>query len=226
MTLTDTSSRPGIAFKALVAAAGLALAAYLVWGLRSLIVPVTIGGLLAYVVRPLVTHLERCRVPRGVAIGSAAPRVRTGGARHCQRDTCRHAERHPGARAEDPRPLFVEPTIRSPDGTGSVADTRQLGLSIAAQRPGPPDGSCQRAARPDPGRARAVPRLTASRRPRRSAWIRPSGSSTIEQTSKRSHGARGQRLLSRAREALRGRLRRRCPQRPRGRRWPTSSPPG
>jgi predicted PurR-regulated permease PerM len=69
MTLTDTSSRPGMVFKSLVAAAGLALAAYLVWGLRSLIVPVTVGGLLAYVVRPLVTRLERCRVPRGVAIG-------------------------------------------------------------------------------------------------------------------------------------------------------------
>jgi predicted PurR-regulated permease PerM len=67
--MTDTSSRPGMAFKSLAAAFGLALAAYLVWGLRSLIVPVTVGGLLAYVVRPLVARLERCRLPRGVVIG-------------------------------------------------------------------------------------------------------------------------------------------------------------
>jgi predicted PurR-regulated permease PerM len=69
MTPTDISSRPGMVFKSLTAAAGLALAAYLVWGLRSLIVPVTVGGLVAYIVRPLVARLERCRLPRGVAIG-------------------------------------------------------------------------------------------------------------------------------------------------------------
>ena len=39
------------------------------WGLRSLIVPVAVGGLLAYICRPVVARLERCRVPRGVAIG-------------------------------------------------------------------------------------------------------------------------------------------------------------
>ena len=38
------------------------------WGLRSLIVPVAVGGLLAYICRPLVARLERSRVPRGVAI--------------------------------------------------------------------------------------------------------------------------------------------------------------
>jgi predicted PurR-regulated permease PerM len=69
MTLTDTPSRPGMVFKSLTAAAGVALGASLVWGLRSLIVPVTVGGLLAYIVRPLVARLERYRVPRGVAIG-------------------------------------------------------------------------------------------------------------------------------------------------------------
>jgi len=40
-----------------------------VWGLRSLIVPVAVGGLLAYICRPVVARLERSRVPRGVAIG-------------------------------------------------------------------------------------------------------------------------------------------------------------
>jgi predicted PurR-regulated permease PerM len=40
-----------------------------VWGLRSLIVPVVVSGLLAYIVRPLVARLERSWVPRDVAIG-------------------------------------------------------------------------------------------------------------------------------------------------------------
>ena len=51
------------------AAAAAALSAYLVWALRSLIVPVFVGGLLAYICRPLVGRLERWRIPRGVAIG-------------------------------------------------------------------------------------------------------------------------------------------------------------
>ncbi len=51
------------------AAAAVALAAYLVWALRSLIVPVFVGGLLAYICRPLVGRLERWRIPRGVATG-------------------------------------------------------------------------------------------------------------------------------------------------------------
>ena len=51
------------------AAVAAALAAYLVWALRSLIVPVFVGGLLAYICRPLVGRLERWRMPRGVAIG-------------------------------------------------------------------------------------------------------------------------------------------------------------
>jgi predicted PurR-regulated permease PerM len=51
------------------AAAAVTLAAYLVWALRSLIVPVFVGGLLAYICRPLVGRLERWRIPRGVAIG-------------------------------------------------------------------------------------------------------------------------------------------------------------
>jgi predicted PurR-regulated permease PerM len=50
-------------------AAGAVLAAYLVWALRSLIVPVSVGGLLAYICRPLVGRLERWRMPRGLAIG-------------------------------------------------------------------------------------------------------------------------------------------------------------
>ena len=51
------------------AAAAVVLAAYLVWALRSFIVPAFVGGLLAYICRPLVARLERHRIPRGVAVG-------------------------------------------------------------------------------------------------------------------------------------------------------------
>jgi predicted PurR-regulated permease PerM len=63
------SSAPGGALvKAVAAAAAVALAAYLVWGLRTLIVPIAIGGLLAYICRPLVVRFERARMPRVVAV--------------------------------------------------------------------------------------------------------------------------------------------------------------
>ncbi len=51
------------------AATAVVLAAYLVWALRSFIVPAFVGGLLAYICRPLVARLERHRIPRGVAVG-------------------------------------------------------------------------------------------------------------------------------------------------------------
>ena len=63
------SNAGGILFKSVVAATGVGLAAYLLIELRSLIVPVALAGLLAYVCRPLVAVLERYRVPRDVAIG-------------------------------------------------------------------------------------------------------------------------------------------------------------
>jgi predicted PurR-regulated permease PerM len=63
-----TSAPGGAAFKAVVTAAAVALAAYLVWALRSLIVPVAVGGLLAYICRPLVARLERGRLPRVAAV--------------------------------------------------------------------------------------------------------------------------------------------------------------
>jgi hypothetical protein len=58
-----------IVLKSVVAVAGVGLAAYLLIELRSLIVPVAVAGLLAYVCRPLVAMLERYRVHRDVAIG-------------------------------------------------------------------------------------------------------------------------------------------------------------
>ena len=69
MTVAATSSRVRLVIQSLAAVAGVVLGAYLVWGLRSLIVPAAVGGLLAYICRPLVARLERWRVPRGVAIG-------------------------------------------------------------------------------------------------------------------------------------------------------------
>jgi predicted PurR-regulated permease PerM len=56
-------------FKPALAAAGLLLSAVLLWKLRSLIVPVVVAGLMAYICRPLVAHLERYRLPRISAIG-------------------------------------------------------------------------------------------------------------------------------------------------------------
>lgn len=52
-----------------VALAAMVLAASLLWGLRMLIVPASVGGLLAYICRPLVAALERRRIPRGLAAG-------------------------------------------------------------------------------------------------------------------------------------------------------------
>jgi predicted PurR-regulated permease PerM len=63
-----TAALGGAALKAVVAAAAVALGAYLVWALRSLIVPVAVGGLLAYICRPLVARLERGRIQRVVAV--------------------------------------------------------------------------------------------------------------------------------------------------------------
>jgi predicted PurR-regulated permease PerM len=63
------SSPAAVVLKCVVTVAAVILAAYLVWGLRSLIVPAAVGGLLAYICHPLVARLERCRVPRGMAVG-------------------------------------------------------------------------------------------------------------------------------------------------------------
>ena len=68
--MTTAGSTPaGLETKCVVAAGAAALAVYLVWGLRSFIVPAFVGGLLAYICRPLVAHLERWWIPRGVAVG-------------------------------------------------------------------------------------------------------------------------------------------------------------
>ncbi len=59
----------GTLFKIVVAAIGVLLSAYLIWKLSSLIVPVTVSGMMAYVCRPVIAHLEHYRVPRVLAMG-------------------------------------------------------------------------------------------------------------------------------------------------------------
>ena len=62
-------ARPvAVVVKCATAVAVLALTVYLLWGLRSLIVPASVGGLLAYICRPLVARLERWRIPRALAV--------------------------------------------------------------------------------------------------------------------------------------------------------------
>jgi predicted PurR-regulated permease PerM len=69
MTGAATPKPAGVVIKYVVTAATVVLAAYLVWAMRSLILPVSVGGLLAYISRPLVARLERYRIPRGPAVG-------------------------------------------------------------------------------------------------------------------------------------------------------------
>ena len=69
MTGAGSAEPAAVVIKYIVAVAAVFLAAYLVWGLRSLIVPASVGGLLAYICRPLVARLERYRMPRGLAVG-------------------------------------------------------------------------------------------------------------------------------------------------------------
>ena len=69
MTSRNDFRSARILFKSAVAATGLLLSAYLLWKLRSLIPPVAVGGLAAYICRPLVARLERYLATRGLAIG-------------------------------------------------------------------------------------------------------------------------------------------------------------
>jgi predicted PurR-regulated permease PerM len=70
--MASRSSAPSaveVVLKLLGAIAGAILVAFLLWSLRRLILPVLVGGLLAYICEPVVVGLERYRVTRGLAIG-------------------------------------------------------------------------------------------------------------------------------------------------------------
>jgi predicted PurR-regulated permease PerM len=69
MTATASPKRASVVIRSVVTLAAVLLAAYLVWGLRGFIVPAFVGGLLAYICRPVVARLERGRIPRGLAVG-------------------------------------------------------------------------------------------------------------------------------------------------------------
>jgi predicted PurR-regulated permease PerM len=69
VTATESPKRAGVVAKSVVTLAAVLLAAYLVWGLRGFIVPAFVGGLLAYICRPVIARLERGRIPRGLAVG-------------------------------------------------------------------------------------------------------------------------------------------------------------
>jgi predicted PurR-regulated permease PerM len=69
VTATVSPTRAAVVIKSVVTLAAVLLAAYLVWGLRGFIVPAFVGGLLAYICRPVVARLERGRIPRGLAVG-------------------------------------------------------------------------------------------------------------------------------------------------------------
>ena len=69
MSPSPSRDSSGTFFKSLAAVAGLLLSGFLIWELRSLILPVAVGGLLAYICYPLVAGLERFRLTRGLAIG-------------------------------------------------------------------------------------------------------------------------------------------------------------
>lgn len=69
MTSSASGASSRTFLKSLAVVAGLFLSAFLIWSLRSLILPVVVGGLLAYICSPLVVGLERFRLRRGLAIG-------------------------------------------------------------------------------------------------------------------------------------------------------------
>jgi predicted PurR-regulated permease PerM len=69
MISSASGASSGTFFKSLAVVAGLFLSAFLIWSLRSLILPVVVGSLLAYICSPLVVGLERFRLRRGLAIG-------------------------------------------------------------------------------------------------------------------------------------------------------------
>jgi predicted PurR-regulated permease PerM len=69
MSPSPSGHSSGTFLKSLAAVAGLLLSGFLIWELRSLILPVAVGGLLAYICYPVVAGLERFRLTRGLAIG-------------------------------------------------------------------------------------------------------------------------------------------------------------
>ena len=150
-------------FKSAVAATGLLLSAYLLWKLRSLILPVAVGGLTAYICRPLVAHLERYLATRGLAIGLLllafvvvalfiVNRVRA------------VMPTETGAVELKVRGLYkINEGYKSLMGLDPSLTRGQPDLRIGARRVGPESGLDQPASRTYAGRDLPVPRLAPSR---------------------------------------------------------------
>src|SRR4029450_4105917 len=68
VTRSTSATIHGVGLRVVVTAVAVVVAVYLVWALRSLIVPACVGGLLAHVCRPPGTRLERYRIPRGLGV--------------------------------------------------------------------------------------------------------------------------------------------------------------
>ena len=111
MTRFAGSSPAGVVLKCVVTAAAVVLAAYLVWGLRSLIVPASVGGLLAYICRPLVVALRRGGLPR-LAVGCCCSCSRPRGCHREQLPRCHPSETGLSTRACALYALDHRPTRR------------------------------------------------------------------------------------------------------------------
>ena len=141
VTATASPKRAGVVIKSVVTLAAVLLAAYLVWGLRSFIVPAFVGGLLAYICRPVVARLERGRIPRGLAVGllllmfGAVTLVGLNSVRAA------HTKRDRGSRAARSRAVRAAPPLSGADGTRSLVDPGQWPLPVDAPRSRPADGS-------------------------------------------------------------------------------------
>ena len=143
MTRATSATTPASWSKFVVTAAAVVLAAYLVWALRSLIVPACVGGLLAYICRPLVARLERYRIPRGLAVALLLlmfALVALGSVNSVRAVMPSET----GVLELRVRALYaLNRPLPDADGTGSVVDARQSPLPVGAPRAGPVDGSCE-----------------------------------------------------------------------------------
>ena len=66
--MATPQSSPATRIRVGAVLAGIALSVWLLWSLRPLILPIVVGGLLAYVCQPLVAALERFRLARGLTV--------------------------------------------------------------------------------------------------------------------------------------------------------------
>ena len=101
------AAAPASSSGTLLAAAAVALAAWLVWELRSLIVPVCVGSLLATSAVRSSPASNAARIPRGLAVGLLLLMLGGVALVDPEQHTRRHAGRDRGARPACSRPARV-----------------------------------------------------------------------------------------------------------------------